>query len=128
MAEGNLPRERGGSRNAIGYFCVSGWRLTVATAEPGQRGRSMLYVRTASGSFINAATILQLSPQRHGSGEEITGWLAICEGGKAVTLASYYAAPGRVESVLDYVAASARDIGPVASEAELPCSSADCCA
>ncbi|MGE5270029.1 MAG: hypothetical protein ACM3JG_10210 [Thiohalocapsa sp.] len=89
----------------------------------------MLYVRTASGSFINAATILQLSPQRHGgSGEELTGWLAVCEGGKTVTLASYYAAPGRIETVLDHVAASARDIGTVASGAELPCSSADCCA
>ena len=88
----------------------------------------MLYVCTASGSFINAATILQLSPQRHGNGEEITGWLAICEGRKAVTLASYYAAPGRIETVLDHAAASARDIDPVASGAELPCSSADCCA
>lgn len=88
----------------------------------------MLYVRTASGSFINAATILQLSPQRHGSGEEITGWLAICEGGKAVTLAPYYPAPGRIETVLDHAAASARNIGPVPSGVDLLCSSADCCA
>ena len=30
--------------------------------------------------------ILQLSPQRTGNANDITGWLAICKGGKAVTL------------------------------------------
>ena len=88
----------------------------------------MLYVRPASGSFINAATILQLSPQRHGSGKELIGWLAICEGSKAVILAPYYAAPRRIEMVLDRVAASTRDIDSVASGIDLPSSSADCCA
>jgi hypothetical protein len=88
----------------------------------------MLYVRTASGAFINAATIVQLSPQRMGTYEEIIGWVAICDGGNAVSLAPYYAAPGRIEMVLDQVAASARDIGPVLSGADLACSSADCCA
>lgn len=88
----------------------------------------MLYVRTASGAFINAATIVQLSPHRMGMGEKITGWVAICDGGNAVSLAPYYAAAGRIETVLDHVAPGARDIGPVASGAELPCSSADCCA
>ena len=86
----------------------------------------MLYVRTASGTFINAATIVQLSPQRSEIGDEITGWVAICDGGKAVTLAPYYAAPGRIESVLDHIPVSARETGKV--ETGLPCPSADCCA
>jgi hypothetical protein len=62
----------------------------------------MLYLRTASGGFINAATIVQLSPQRAGS-DEITGWLAICSDGKAVALAAYHTTPGRIETVLDYM-------------------------
>jgi hypothetical protein len=33
--------------------------------------------------------------------------MAICDGGKAVTLAPYYAAPGRIETVLDHIPASA---------------------
>ena len=42
----------------------------------------MLYLRTAAGGFVNAATIVQLSPQR--GGDEITGWIAICADDKAV--------------------------------------------
>jgi hypothetical protein len=53
----------------------------------------MLYLRTASGSFV-AATIVQLSPQRADGTDEITSWVAICGDGKAVALAAYYAAPG----------------------------------
>ena len=85
----------------------------------------MLYVRTASGTFINAATIVQLSPQRSEMGDEITGWVAICDGGRAVTLAPWYAAPGRIETVRDHIPAS-RKIGEFPSES--PCPSADCCA
>jgi hypothetical protein len=88
----------------------------------------MLYVRTASGSFINAATIIQLSPQRAGDGDEITGWVAICDGGKAFTLAAYYVTPGRIETVLDYIPAGARGGGTLVSEAPLPCPSENCCA
>jgi hypothetical protein len=69
----------------------------------------MLYLRTASGSFINAASIVQLTPQRAGLADEITGWVAICEGGKAVTLAPYYAVSGRIEMVLASVRATAAD-------------------
>jgi hypothetical protein len=75
----------------------------------------MLYVRTTYGGFINAATIVHLSPQRAG-GNDITGWLAICEGGKAVSLAPYYAAPGRIGTVLAAMPASAEAIGVFASE------------
>jgi hypothetical protein len=85
----------------------------------------MLYVRTASGTFINAATIIQLSPQRAGAGDEITGWVAICDGGKAVSLAPYYAVPGRIEKVRDYMPANPRSLAELASESA-PCPSEDC--
>jgi hypothetical protein len=61
----------------------------------------MLYLRTASGDFVNAATIVQLSPQRGGSGDEITGWVAIGRDGHAVALAAYYVTPGRIEKLLE---------------------------
>jgi hypothetical protein len=86
----------------------------------------MLYLRTASGSFINAASILRLSPQRAGIGDEISGWVAICDGGKAVTLAPYYAAPGRIATVRDYIPARAQAAVAVASEVALPCPSENC--
>jgi hypothetical protein len=63
----------------------------------------ILYIRTASGDFINAATIVQLSPQHHGIDDEITGWVAICGDGRAIALADYYAEPGRIETVLGAV-------------------------
>ena len=80
----------------------------------------MLYVRTASGGFINAATIVQLSPRRAGSDAGITGWIAIGNDGKAITLAPYYAGPGRIEKVLDYMPASARAISEHGSGANIP--------
>ena len=86
----------------------------------------MLYVRTAAGSFINAATIIQLSPQRAGSGDEITDWVAICDGAKAIKLAPYYAAPGRIETVLDFMPVSGRASGAVTNETALLCSSDNC--
>jgi hypothetical protein len=85
----------------------------------------MLYVRTTCGTFINAATIVQLSPQHAGNGDEITGWVAICDGGKAVSLARYYAVPGRIDKVLDYMPANARSLAELTREAA-PCPSGNC--
>jgi hypothetical protein len=51
----------------------------------------VLYLRTASGEFINAATIVQLSPQRGGG--EITGWMAVRGDGKTVPLAACWKTP-----------------------------------
>jgi len=84
----------------------------------------MLYLRTATGGFINAATIVQLSPQRGDGTDEITSWVAICDNGKAVALAAYYAVPGRIEKVVDFMpAVNARAIGEHGSRAALPCPS-----
>lgn len=128
---GNAPgttkithQKRSAGWNAITYICVSGGLLTAiaanGAAEASQRDALMLYVRTAAGSFVSAATIIQLSPQRAGSDSEITSWVAICDGGRAVTLAPYYAVPGRIEAVLDHMPASSRTDGKIAREAFLP--------
>ena len=46
----------------------------------------MLYLRTASGDFINAANIVALSPHRDDDSEEIAGWIAICADGRGSRL------------------------------------------
>ena len=61
----------------------------------------------ASGDFVNAATIVQLSPQRGDDTDEITSWVAICCDGKAAALAAYYAVPGRIEKMVDFMPAVA---------------------
>ena len=89
----------------------------------------MLYLRTASGDFINAATIVQLSPQRGGGGsDEVTSWIAICGDGKAVALAAYYVTPGRIDTVWDYMpTANTPTVGEHGNKATaLPCSPENC--
>jgi hypothetical protein len=81
-----------------------------------KKGRGMVYLRTASGDFVDAATIVQLSPQRGDGTDEITSWVAICGDGKAVALAAYYAVPGRIEEVVAFIPAiDARVVGEHAS-------------
>src|SRR5215213_5390776 len=58
----------------------------------------MLLLRTASGSFIRAESIVALSPHRDGDGE-IT-WAAVRADGSQVELAGFYGAPGRIEKTL----------------------------
>jgi hypothetical protein len=65
----------------------------------------MLYFRTASRAFINAANIVRLSPERGDGAEEITGWVITCTDREMVILASYYAAPGRLEKLMDFIPA-----------------------
>ena len=71
----------------------------------------MLYLRTASGALINAAP-----SSRSGDSwtifaalirapEEITSWVATCADGETVTLAPYYAAPGRLEKLMEFIPA-----------------------
>jgi hypothetical protein len=65
----------------------------------------MLYLRTASGKFLNAADIVALSPQRDEDSEEISGWIATCTDGSAVSLAAYYTEPGRLEQAIRFMPA-----------------------
>jgi len=46
----------------------------------------MLFVRTAAGDFVNAATIVRLCEE---TGGEESRWVAICDGNREVTLAAY---------------------------------------
>ena len=52
----------------------------------------MLFLRTAAGGFVNAATIVRLC-------EETDGWVAICEDDKGVVLTAYYNRPGRLKEL-----------------------------
>ena len=61
----------------------------------------MLLLRTASGGFIKAESIVGLSPQRDGNGR-IT-WAAVRVDGSQVRLAAYYGAPGRIEKALPHL-------------------------
>jgi hypothetical protein len=59
----------------------------------------MLYLRTASGSFISSTMVVGLTPQ-HGEGGKIVGWLAVRTDGSTTPLASFYSVPGRIEKAL----------------------------
>ena len=61
----------------------------------------MVLLRTASGGFIKAETIVGLSPQRDGNGR-IT-WAAVRADGSQVRLAGYYGTPGRIEKALPHL-------------------------
>jgi hypothetical protein len=52
----------------------------------------MLFLRTAAGGFVDAATIVQLC-------EETDGWVAICDDDREVALAAYYSTPGRLKEL-----------------------------
>lgn len=52
----------------------------------------MLFLRTAAGGFVDAATIVRLC-------EEPDGWVAICDDDRQVALAAYYNAPGRLKEL-----------------------------
>jgi hypothetical protein len=100
----------------------------------------MLYLRTASGSFINSTMIVGLAP-RHGE----NGWMAVRADGSTTPLAAFFSAPGRIEKALPHlfpeltsepIAAPVNRRRPVIVRtakpgriaAENACSAADCCA
>lgn len=85
----------------------------------------MQYLRTASGSFINAATITLLTPER-GKDDTINGWVATCRDGQTVTLAHYFTLPGRIAAVLDRLPADT--VAVDRKEDTLACPSVNCCA
>ena len=65
----------------------------------------MLYLRTASGGFLNAAKIVALSPRRDDDSEQIAGWIATCVDGEEVALAAYYVDPSRLEQAIRFMPA-----------------------
>jgi hypothetical protein len=92
----------------------------------------MLYLRTASGTFINAARIVELAPP----GDPAEVWVAVCSDGQDIPLARYYSAPGRVERELPHllpaggpVALPSRQASRAAAvPAPADCSATACCA
>jgi len=76
----------------------------------------MLFLRTAAGSFIDAATIVRLS-------EETDGWVAICDDDREVALAAYYSTPGRLKDLQHLLPPQPRHRPPTK---EAACGSCDC--
>jgi hypothetical protein len=75
------------------------------------RAGAMLYLRTASGTFISSTMIVGLTPQ-HGEGGKIVGWIAVRADGSTTALASFYSAPGRIESALPHLFRNRRQSRP----------------
>jgi hypothetical protein len=82
----------------------------------------MQYLRTASGTFLNSAAITRLSPER-GEDDAITGWIATCRDGQTVALATYFALPGRIDTLLSHVPARETAPDKPKSEASPTCPS-----
>jgi hypothetical protein len=96
----------------------------------------MLYLRTASGSFINSAVIVRLAPRQ---GED--RWMAVRADGSTTPLAAFFSPPGRIEKALPHlfpdptskpiaaapVSRQRYVVVRTAKRANSACSSADCC-
>jgi len=85
----------------------------------------MQYLRTASGSFINVASIARLPPERR-EGDAIAGWVATCRDGQTVPLAPYFTLPGRIEAVLGGLPGAI--VAMERNEGTRTCPSGNCCA
>ena len=56
----------------------------------------MLFLRTAAGGFVDAATIVRLCEE---TGGDETRWIAICVDDREVALAAYYSTRGRLKEL-----------------------------
>jgi hypothetical protein len=70
----------------------------------------MVYLRTVSGSFLKAESIVGLAP-RHGDDGKIVGWLAVRSDGSTTPLAGFYSIPGQVEKALPHLFQGTARIG-----------------
>ena len=71
----------------------------------------MVYLRTASGTFINSMTVVGLVPQ-HAEGGKVVGWMAVRADGSTTALAGFYSAPGRIEKALPHLFPASAPVGP----------------
>lgn len=76
----------------------------------------MLFLRTAAGGFVDAATIVRLC-------EEPDGCVAICDDDRQVALAAYYNAPGRLKELQHLLPPQRPGRRPAE---EVACGSCDC--
>ena len=81
----------------------------------------MLFLRTAAGGFVNAATIVRLCEEA--TGDEIR-WVAICDDDRVVALAAYYSGPGRLKELQHLLAP--RDISSRPRPPAAACGPAGC--
>ena len=56
----------------------------------------MLFLRTAAGGFVNAATIVRLCEE---TDDDEIRWIAICGDDREVAPAAYYSTPGRLKEL-----------------------------
>jgi hypothetical protein len=77
----------------------------------------MLFLRTAAGGFVDAATIVRLY-------EEMDGWVAICDDDREVALAACYNTPGRLRGLQDLL--PPQDISSRPPVEEMGCGPAGC--
>jgi hypothetical protein len=71
----------------------------------------MVYLRTVSGSFLKAESIVGLAAQ-HGDDGKIVGWLAVRPDGSTTPLAGFYSTPGRIEKALPHLFSAPAPVGP----------------
>ena len=81
----------------------------------------MLFLRTAAGGFVNAATIVRLCEET--DGDEIR-WVAIRNDDREVALTAYYSRPGRLKELQHLLAPISPMPSPPAQGA--PCGGCDC--
>ena len=70
----------------------------------------MVYLRTVSGSFLKAESIVGLAAQ-HGDDGKIVGWLAVRPDGSTTPLAGFYSTPGRIEKALPHLFSAPAPVG-----------------
>lgn len=74
-------------------------------------GWVMVYLRTVSGAFLKAESIVGLAP-RHGDDGRIIGWLAVRPDGSTTPRAGFYSVPGRIEKALPHLFRGTAPVGP----------------
>jgi hypothetical protein len=62
----------------------------------------MVYLRTVSGGFLKAESVVGLAPQL-GDGGKVVGWMAVRADGSTTALAGFYSVPGRIEKALPHL-------------------------
>jgi hypothetical protein len=84
----------------------------------------MLFLRTAAGDFVNAATIVRLCEETDGNASR---WVAIRDDDREVALAAYYSRPGRLKELQHLLRPTTSSVpGPSAQEAACGPAGCDC--
>jgi hypothetical protein len=74
----------------------------ITLSHPLKSRHPMLFLRTAAGGFVDAATIVRLREETH-------SWVAICDDEREVALAAYYSTPERLKDLQHLISPHRRD-------------------